>query len=284
MKSKIIWARVGSSSPWGEWWPQLVKVHAELSQHEVQKFFGSDVRWGQVNDALFSFSLFKNKKVIVVLEAEKLVKREKKWVESSSLWVKAPHALVFASSENAPAHWTYSEWFLAEKEEADDKAVFRWIDAIHAENLEQALRELQTCLDADQPGLVCLQLLSRHFRMGRLIQYARDKGLGEQEICASLKLPSFAVQRWVRKPPRNHRQWLKCFEYLQNADLQLKSNEDQRWVLRLLTLKMLRQELQAKKQNAKPRNPPEKLVSTKFLIKPSELFSQSLSPIEPSFS
>ncbi len=278
MKSNFYWAEVSENMAWQQWWPNFLKNKPELKTHEVQKFFGNEVSWGQVNDALFSFSLFKNKRVIVIFQAERLIKKDKKWVDTLLKWAKAPHALVFVSSESAPAHWTYTEWRShPDDERSDDKAVFRWIDAIHAENIDRALKELQFCLDADQPALVCLQLLSRDFRLGRLIQFAADKGFSEKEIADSLKVPSFAIQKWRKKARRNHRQWLKIFEYLQGADLQLKSNEDSKWTLRILTIKIIRQEMQAKKQGLK-------VQRNELFIKPSEIFSRPLLPIEPSFS
>jgi len=277
VKSSLIWVRVPENQAWAKWWPEFLKAHESLKAIEVQKFNGMEVSWGIVGDALFSFSLFHKKKVIVVTQADKFLKKEKKWMDIALKWMKAPHTLVLVSEDEAPAHWTYQEWRTGALEDSqDEKAVFRWIDAIHSESLDSALKELQICIDNGQVALVALQLLSRHFRLGRLIQYATDKGFSDQEIAAAFKIPSFAIQKWRKKSRRHHRQWLKIFEYLQAADLQLKSNEDSRWTLRMLTLKMVRQELQARRQTQKQ--------NKSVFLKPSELFSQPLLPIEPSFS
>lgn len=272
---RSIWVQVHPELPWNDWWTRLVREYPELAQLPIEKWVGSELSWAALVDALFSFSLFHPKKILVVHDADKILKKDKNWSKSLEKLKSAPHHLVMVSEDPAPKAWVRDLWKAPEPKESDDRAVFRWIDAVHAAQLDEALVQLDQCFQSDQPALVCLQLLSRHFRLGRMVLYAREKGLDDAEIAKTLKLPAFALQKWKSKESRNIRSWMRIFEQIQEADLLLKSNQDAHWILRQLTIRLVRHEQQRKR--------PEEFQKMMSFRKPS-LFSQPLSPIEPSFS
>jgi len=240
----------------------------------VEKFSGSELSWAQVFDSLRSFNLFCKQKVIVINDADKAIKKEKDSAKLFKNLNQGAHYVVLQSEQAKPKKWTYEFWNAPSTQNlpTDDKAVFRWVDAIHSENLKRAIRELETALDQGTHPLVLLQLLTRHYRTGRLIHHAVEKRLSNAEILTCLKVPPFVVQKWKKSKRFSKKQWQLLFERLYKCDLELKSGGNDYWSLRKLSVDLIQSNLKL-----------QSITKNNFVMTPASLFEQSLWKVSPSF-
>lgn len=268
MTAKRIWIKVHKNQARSQWWPAICKDLKWKDHLEIETWAGSEISWPRVIDSLRSFTLFSKQKVLLVQETDRFSKADK---TTTKLWEdlkEGPHHLLIQSENSPPKNWPFEFWespFNEEESPRDDKAIFRWIDAIQAKNLKQALCELDLALEGGQHPLVFLQLLARHYRLGRLIQHAHQKGWRESEILKIVKVPSFVLQKWLRGPKISGREWQRIFDRCHWADFQLKSGMDAE-----STLKRLSFELSA--QNRKSPSAAKQVLPD---IKPVSLFSAS---------
>lgn len=243
MKSpNCLWAVVSDECPWTEWWPDLSRSQKWPQDVLVEKYSGTEVSWAQLSDSAKNFSLFSKYKILVVTDAEKAFRGERdpqKILENLS---HSPHRIVFQST-TAPLKGLQIEVWQAKTPQradmGDDKVAFRWIDFIHKTNLSEALKALEIALATDQHPLVLAQLVSRDFRLGRLIQHALEQRLREDEIVNSLRINPFAIKKWAVRKAYKKTQWLEIFDRLQRVDLELKSGTDEAWALRKLTFDLV---------------------------------------------
>ncbi len=253
MKAKRIWVRVHKNQARSIWWPALCKDVGWQEKLEIETWSASDLSWPRIVDSLRSFTLFSQQKVLIVQESDRFSKIDK---ETLKLWEdlkEGPHHLLIQSDHPAPKQWPFEVWASSFNESElpqDDKAIFRWIDAIQSKNLKQALYELDTALACGQHPLVFIQLLARHYRLGRLIQHAHQKGWREAEIIKIIKVPSFVLQKWLRLPKISTREWQRIFDRCQSADFQLKNGMDSENVLKKLSF-----ELSARPAKSSPAKP-----------------------------
>lgn len=270
----LYWVEAAAEVAWSQWWPKFCEDHKLAKEIEVQKFDGNEVAWPQVIDSLRSFSLFSKQKLILVRDAEKALKKCKEPKALFDQLNAGPYPVVLQASSKPPKKWAFLSWRaeIQGAQPSDEKAVFRWIDAIHADNLQKALVELQKSLDQGLHPLVFLQLLTRHYRLGRLIHHAQHKRLSDQEISSYLNVPPFVVQKWKRKAKKSNRFWKNLFESLHRCDLQLKSGMDEVWCLRKLTYDLIY------------RNQRRSKAQIRFTMTPSSLFEQKLWQVATSFS
>lgn len=238
---KRIWVQVSEQNPFTQWWPNLCRHLSWPEKLVVEKWHGQDLSWPRLIDSFRSFTLFSREKVILLQMADKAIKREKNLKNLFDQLSKGPHHLVFQSEASAPKNWPFEVWQAPDADlvETDDKAIFRWIDAIQSQNLKMALVELDRGLQNRQHPLVFLQLIARHYRLGRLTHHALSKGLSEAEIIRTLKIPAFVFQKWARSRKISSRQWQSLFDRLHWADWQLKSGYEGTWILRKLSFDLI---------------------------------------------
>jgi DNA polymerase III delta subunit len=237
-----IWAMVSAETPWTDWWTALSVEMKWPKNIVVEKWRAADFQWSQVVDSFHTFTLFKQNKVIVILEADKALKSVKDPAALLETFKKGPHFMIFQSEQKAPKDLEIATWTFEDetaKEEVDDRVSFKWIDAIHAGNLSGAVLYLEQAVKNDQHPLALLQLLTRDFRMGRLIHHAHQSRLRESEMTATLKVHGFIIQKWLKRPQAGNQHWSSVFERLLQADLEMKSGADAIWVLRKLTLDLI---------------------------------------------
>lgn len=240
-----IWAQVDETVPWKIWWQEICETFTWPAQLDIEKWEAS-ASLPQILDSVNSFSLFGKTKVIVVMNADKSLKKDldaksKELKEVFKKLNRGPHYVILHSEKEAPKAWPSTPWTSQknEEEQIDDKAAFRWVDAIHQENLSKAIKELELALASSQHPLMLLQLLTRHYRMGRLIQYAQEAHLSEQEMTRYLKAPAFVIRKWTRKRAPSNAHWSRVFDRLWDSDFELKSGYDGAWALRKLTLDLI---------------------------------------------
>jgi len=237
----LFWAHIDSQVSWTQWWPEFSKEHSLAESSLVERFYSEETNWAQVEDALRSINLFSKHKVILVLGCERLFKKAKDQdPELFKKLSKGPYPIILQSSEAPPTNWPFRSWSLQTEEHnrTDDRTVFRWIDAVQVGNLHLALQELERSSVQDVHPLVLIQLITRHYRMGRLIQHALEKRLSEQEIAKCLKLPIFVIQKWKRQGNLSRRAWAEVFDRLFKAEFELKSGGDI-WCLRKLSFDLI---------------------------------------------
>lgn len=229
--------------PWSEWWPSFCSESQLEPKLSIERRSGAESNWAEIIDSLRSLNLFGGKKVVVISEAEKsLFKSKKEDKKLISQLQSCPHPVVFQSAKAAPKTWEAQTWKYQSPTTnvaTDDKALFRWIDSISAQNIEQAVAELQASFQAGQHPLALLQLLGRHFRIGRLVQYAVKLGLSEQELGQRLNVPSFVIRRWKNMKAFSNAYWFQVFDKILATDLQLKSGEDELRCLRRLSFDLI---------------------------------------------
>lgn len=277
-ESFLIWAHIDSPMSWTQWWPEFSKAHSLAEDSLVERFYSEETNWAQVQDALRSINLFSKHKVILVLGCERLLKKAKDQdLELFKKLNKGPYPVILQSSDAPPNKWAFRSWTLQtdEHSQADDRTAFRWIDAVQIGNLHLALQELERSSVQDVHPLVLIQLITRHYRMGRLIQHALEKRLSEQEIAKCLKLPTFVIQKWKRQGGHSRRGWTEIFDKLFKAEFELKSGGDL-WCLRKLSFDLV--ELRKSKKDREkwqvPRPKPHHA---------SSLFETKLLQVAPSF-
>jgi DNA polymerase III delta subunit len=273
-RKQHFWIRCSLDQTRSTWWPQWQKAFPRLKDLTEEKWSGQDLKWPALLDSARSFTLFARQKIILVQDGDKALKALKNPLELFQDFESCPHSIVILSESKAPKDWPFEVWEAPsiEIEESYDKALFQWVDQIDRTELRSALRDLDRALESGQHPLVCLQMLTRHFRMGRLVTYAQKKGLSDNEITRVLKLPRFVVEKWRKKSPISLRQWNEIFYRLSEADLHLKSGFDHRDILRKLSHDLC----QIRKVKIKTRE--ERAITT-----PS-LFGSKLWPVAPSFS
>lgn len=271
---QLVWAQIDKHVGLTSWLSDIRRFFSWSEEWNVEKYNGSEINTAQLIDATRSLNLFSRKKLIVVFDADRFLKKEKseakKVLEQLST---SPHPVVMHSEQALPSKWQYGSWKAeyAEEVKVDDKAIFRWIDAIDRQDLRQCLIELDKALLSGQHPLVFVQLLTRHFRIGRLIVHALDKRLPDTEIARSLKIPVFVVQKWKKKKRWSRKRWSNVFDRLFEVDLELKSGQTSPW-----TLKTLSYELIQLKTLQKP-------ATMQQTTRPASLFERSLLPVVTSF-
>lgn len=243
MKSLRVWCEILSEKPRSLWWPKLSRQFSDLAEMELEKWDLAQTKWQPILDSSRSFSLFAKKKILLIQSAEKIFKGlksdelQKRFEEIQD----SPHSFVFQSSEAAPEKWPFESWrYEVAEDNIDDKTVFRWIDAIQAGRFQSAIEDLENGIRSGQHPFACLQLLGRHFRIGRLVQYATRKGLSEAEISRQIKIHKFVIQKWKRSKALSETQWRWVFQKLAEMDLELKSGKDSLWSLRQLSFDLIR--------------------------------------------
>ena len=265
-----IWARVPTEQPWAEWWLQVCQHLGISNEILVEKVQSSEMQWSRLNDSAKTLSLFAKQKAIVIFDAEKALKLDKnshRWIEELQ---QGPHWIVLHSSQPCPKNLSLKVWEspLWKEPDEDDRSSFRWIDSLHKGELSEALHLMESALSSGQHPLALLQLAARDFRLGRLIHYAKDNRLGESELVTKLKVSPFMIKKWLSRPALKSRQWNAIFEKLWRADLDLKSGNDEVWVLRKLSLDLShlvsqdRRPLPSKKAVRKPLPIPQPLWPT----------------------
>lgn len=275
--SSHFWIQCSNELPRSSWWAKFLEAHSSLKTLTEEKWTGAELKWPAILDSARSFTLFARQKIILIQEADKCLKSVKDPKELFKELESCAHIVVLLSEKDAPKTWPYSSWKAPmDNEQTHDKALFRWVDQIDRADLRASLRELDWALESGQHPLVCLQILTRHYRMGRLITYAHKKGLRELEMTQTLKLPKFVVEKWLKNTGFSQRQWNEIFYRLSEADLHLKSGFDQRDLLRKLSHDLC----QIKRTRVKSR--PSAFGANSFMT-PS-LFGSKLWPVAPSFS
>lgn len=270
---RLIWAQVGKNLPLLTWIKEVREQNQLPLDSQLEKLNGSEASWAQIVDAQRSLGLFSKQKLIVVFDAEKILKKEKPEANQLDALNSGAYPVIFQSDAKPAKNWKYGFWEAIEPKSnlTDDKSIFRWIEAIEAEDLRKALLELEIAYKSGQHPLIFIQLATRHFRLGRLIHHATEKRLKEDEISRCLKVPVFVVQKWKRKKAFQARQWNLIFDRLLMADLELKSGAQDAWPLRTLTFDLIRS-----KKSMKAYKAPD--------TKPASLFEKSLWKVVPSFS
>jgi len=270
-----IWARIPAEQPWAEWWPEVCSQFKISDQIHVEKVQSSEMHWSRLLDSAKTLSLFAKQKAIVIFDADKAIKSDKnaaRWIEELQ---QGPHWIVLHSSQACPKSLNLKAWESPKFNESldDDKASFRWIDHLHNGQLSAALVSMETALSSGQHPLALLQLAARDFRLGRLIHYAKENRLGESELVSKLKVSPYMIKKWMSRPHLKSRQWNAIFEKLWKADLDLKSGNDEVWVLRKLSLDLSHLVSQDSRSQS----------SRKAIKKPSPT-PQPLWPTAPSFA
>jgi len=270
-----IWARIPVEQPWSDWWSQICSEFKISNEIHVEKVQGTEVHWSRLLDSAKTLSLFAKQKAIVIFEAEKAVKSDKEAQRWISELQQGPHWIILHSSQPCPKSLTLKVWESPQWNESteDDKSSFRWVDSLHKGELSEALSLMESALASGQHPLALLQLAARDFRLGRLIHYAKDNRLGEAELVTKLKVSPYMIKKWMTRPPMRSKQWAAIFEKLWRADLDLKSGNDEVWVLRKLSLDLSHLVSQDSRGNP----------SKKFVKRPSPM-TQQLWPTVPSFA
>jgi len=270
MSENALWAIVSKDDPWNEWWPKFSAAQRWPKDTLVEKWSSADFVWSRVLDSAKTFSLFAKHKVLIIFEADKALKSEKKPDDLLQQLSKGPHKIVFVSDSAPPKGIKLQIWRspAAEAQNIDDKSAFRWIDSIHQLQISSALDFLETSLRQEQHPLALLQLLARDFRLGRLIQHALYQRYREAEIVETLRVNPYAIKKWQTRKSIKKTQWAEIFDRLRRADLELKSGYDDTWALRKLTFDLI-QILTG--------------ISTRPILQPRQT-SPLLWPVVPSFA
>lgn len=240
---QCLWAQIDSSTPLQAWWKNLCKEYSWPENLSVEKWQGQDLNWANLIDSLHTYHLFGQQKVLIITEADRALKKQKDLQKTIESLQKAPHRVILASEKMPPKEISLPLWkdLKIQEEESvyQDKAAFRWIDAVHNENLHLAMTELETAIEKVDHPLVLLQLLTRHYRLGRLIQHAQEKRLADQETCDRLKIHAVMLKKWKKKQRLSRKKWAAVFERLHQTDWELKSGMDAHWGIRKLTFDLI---------------------------------------------
>lgn len=241
-KTHLFWARVDSETPWSEWWPSICEAQGWPKDIQTEKWFSSsDFSWTRVLDSAKTFSLFAKFKAIIVVDADKALKTEKELDSLMASLAQGPHKVILQSSQSCPKNASIQVWEAPQNSHAsfDEKIAFRWIENLHQGQLSDALAALEGALSQDQHPFALLQLIARDFRLGRLIQHALSQRIREQEIVQALRVNPYAIKKWTGRKSYRKSQWFHIFERLRAADLELKSGNEETWVLRKLTFDLI---------------------------------------------
>jgi DNA polymerase III delta subunit len=234
-----VWAEISAETPWQEWQPKLFETFGWPLNVTIEKWDGSEVHWPKVLDSCNSFTLFKEAKVIVILEAHKPLQNVENFEALLTRFKKGPHKVILQSEEEKPKGFDIPSWKCESSERrTNEKASFNWIDLIHSNQLTTAISLLDEAIQIQHP-IALVQLITRDFRLGRLIHYGHQARIRESELSATLKVPAFVIQKWLRRPNLSRSQWSQIFDRLLQADLELKSGADGVWVLRKLTFDLI---------------------------------------------
>lgn len=236
-------AVVSSETPWKEWWSKLCQDQHWPADLAVERWnYSGDFQWPQVLDSFNSFSLFNKHKAIVVLQADKALKALKEPQKIMEIFSRGPHRVIFQVAEASSAKdLGVPQWSAPASSEpiADQRAGFKWIDAIHNGQLTEAIQFLDEAIRADHHPLALIQLVNRDFRLGRVIHHANANRFREDEIATRLKVQGFVIQKWLRRPGFSNYRWAAIFDRLLSADLEMKSGADEIWSLRKLTFDLV---------------------------------------------
>jgi DNA polymerase III delta subunit len=238
----ILWVKTPPEAPWTQWWQELCTAHKWKTEWPVERWHAGETPWPQIVDASKTFSLFAKEKVLLISHVDKAFKGQKEAASMLAAISKSPFRIVLVSDQEPPKAVNCKVWSPTPSEadrQRDEKSSFRWIDLIHQGRLTEALKLLEASLDQDQHPLALVQLVSRDFRLGRLIQHALEQRLREEEIIQSLRINPYAIKKWRARSHYKKSQWSEIFNRLQRADLELKSNSDEAWVLRKLTFDLV---------------------------------------------
>lgn len=235
---------VSSEIPFRQWWSRFCQENRWPADMDVERWnYGGDFQWAQVLDSFRSFSLFNKEKAIVILQADRALKGLKEPQKIFEIFSRGPHRVVLQIEDSDISkklglnHWIFPE--TSASSALDQKAAFKWIDAVHAGQTAEALEKLEDALRAESHPMGLVQLMTRDFRIGRLIHYAHQNRFRESEITTRLKVQAFVVQKWLKRPNFTNSRWSKVFDLLLETDLQLKSGIDSQWVLRKMTLDLI---------------------------------------------
>ncbi len=236
-----LWVQTSPDIPLHEWQTALASELKWPKNLVLEKWYSSDMHWPQFLDSFNSITLFGQQKALIIFESEKVLKQIENLEKVVERLGKGPYFVVFHSELPLPAQLKIKEWkFLkAEDEKANDKSAFVWIDRIHQDQLTGAISALDEALESGQHPLALLQLITRDFRLGRLIHYASTARLSETELSSRLKIHSFIIQKWGKRAQLSKNQWNMIFDRLLEADLELKSGAEGVWVLRKLTFDLV---------------------------------------------
>lgn len=236
------WIQVSSETPFQIWFEQF-KADFKLPKNVVvEKWEGNEIHWAKLLDSLNTINLFGQKKIIIVSKADQGLKQASEISKLIERFLKGPHWVLLHSEQVCPSSCkTLNSWKFESTEEQkfNEKAAFQWIDSIHSEQLTPAINLLDEALSSGQHPLQLVQLLTRDFRIGRLIHHALSSRWSEAELMSRLKVPGFVIQKWGRRPKLSRSQWSLVFDRLLEADLDLKSGADGLWVLRKLTFDLV---------------------------------------------
>lgn len=235
-----VWAQVSNESPWRDWQEKLFAVMRWPLKLAVERWDGSDINWSKLIDSCNSFTLFNEGKVIVISQAEKAIKSIEDLEPLLRRLQKGPHRVIFQSELAAPANLgTVEVWKCPTSEvKLNEKSAFQWIDGIHSNQLTEAISALDQATQIQHP-IALVQLITRDFRMGRLIHYAQEARMRETELSSALRIHGFVIQKWLRRSKLSRSQWAQVFDRLLQADLELKSGAEGVWVLRKLTFDLV---------------------------------------------
>jgi DNA polymerase III delta subunit len=236
-------AVVASETPWKDWWSKLCQERHWPADLAVERWnYSGDFQWVQVLDSFHSFSLFTKHKAIVILQADKALKSLKEPKKILDILSRGPHRVVFQIADPSSlkidglAQWIFP---VSTQEVADQRSSFKWIDAIHAGQLTEAIQYLDEAIRSDHHPLALIQLVTRDFRLGRVIHHAHSNRFRESEIATRLKVQAFVIQKWLRRQNFTNYRWAALFDRLLAADLEMKSGADEIWVLRKLTFDLV---------------------------------------------
>ncbi len=232
----IVQALREASSPWSQWGDKLLKDLGWPSDLLIERHNLQESSWAKVVDSFRSFTLFQQRKLLLLTSVEKNLPTAQDWERLFPIFDKGQHYAVLALSQPLKVaglrQWKSPDFV----EATSDKNVFRWIDALHASAATRALEALDAALLSGLYPLAILQILNRDLRLGRLIHYARSCKLADAEISTTLKAHPYVVQKWLTRKPLTNPQWARIFDRLLESDLDIKGSSDATWVLRRLSL------------------------------------------------
>lgn len=237
--SRLNWVQVNAQTPVQVWWPNICQT---LNQSRLQKqsVDASQTSFAQLADFQRTRDLFGVQKAMMVSSAEKLVVKQKGLEEKLESLAEGLHFVFLISEQRCPKQWLYGSFdFTEDSTQTDDKIVFKWIDAIDAKDLSRAMKLLDRAHSANnQHPLVFLQLLNRHFRVGRLVIQAEQSQTNKAKLLSDLKIPEFIYRKWSQR--KNQRiPWQSIFQQLLKTDLEYKSGADGVWPLQLLSTRLI---------------------------------------------
>lgn len=102
-------------------------------------------------------------------------------------------------------------------------SIFRLVSAVAEKRLEEALFHLSRLRQQNEPPLVIIAMVARHYRLLYQAFLFKKRGMGAGQVAASLKVPLFAAEELLRQA-ENYREktLLKVLLYLKEIDYGIK--------------------------------------------------------------